>query len=583
MRIFMFSVFIFFGVFGSHSTDARGGEIITVGSDSACDHKSITAAISNAPTAGLIEVRVAKNVVLTSLQVIDDRDVIIRGGFDNCADTTASGRTVLNGSDFSGPIFVANSHEIEGSTVSLQLEDLEITGGRSNTDGGVIGLVGAWRLFLKNVRMYDNESNFNGGAIAIENSSNLDVHDPAIFIDNNSVLTNNTADNGGAIACDGGGSIEAKNMQISLNNANANGGGVYLTNDCLFLLQNSGALQGVFLNEAQGFGGGIFATNNSLILLFSQASSEAVGSAAVYSNTAANGGGIGLTSGAQLIARNALINDNTASSTGGAIRSTGGHILIERTLPGAHCHQEIRCSQISGNQANGISAGFSGGGAIATFGGTLEVKGTYLENNHAFYGSAIRARFIDLGPSLERNVKLIGNVVAKNKGAPQVVYLDETSADIAFSTFVDNEDMDRVIEMAYPTTSASGNAVIVSGSVFDHPGTTLPSAELTTAGSPPTGDCNRNERDSSGDLAGQSRSTVALPSFEDPSIGDYRLQEDSALLDRCDNSLLGLESNVSANGFLRPVDHPFVDVFGPYDLGGIEWVDSDIIFKNGFD
>jgi len=522
--------------------------------------------------------------VLTSLQVLDDRDMIIRGGFDTCADTTASGRTVMDGSAFSGPIFVANSHEIDGgSRVSLQLDDLEITGGNSNTDGGVIRLLGAWSLYLNNVWMYDNESNGNGGAIAIENSTNLDVSDPSVFIDNNSVLTGNTADNGGAIACDGGGNIEAKNMQISLNNANVNGGGVYLTNECLFLLENSGAFQGVLLNEAEEFGGGVFATNSSLVLLFSQEASEATGSAAVYSNTAANGGGIGLTNDALLYARNALINDNTATSTGGGIRSTGGRILIERTLPGAQCHQEVRCSQISGNQANGTSASFAGGGAIATFGGTLEVTGTYIENNSASYGSAIRARFIGLGPGLEREMQLIGNVVAGNFDAPQVIYLDETSADIAFSTFIDNEDMDRVIEMVYPTTSSDGNAVTVSGSIFEHEGTTLPSAELTTVGQLPTGDCNRNEVDSTGDLIGQSRSTTIVGNFVDRNGGDYRLLPNSLLSDWCDSSFLGLDSNHSANGFARPIDNIIGNLFGTYDLGGLEVHELDLIFKDGFD
>ena len=177
---------------------------------------------------------------------------------------------------------------------------------------------------------------------------------------------------------------------------------------------------------------------------------------------------------------------------------------------------------------------------------------------------------------------MVGNVVAGNRNAPQVIYFDESSGEIAFTTFVDNEDLDRVIEMAYPTTSADGNEVLVSGSIFDHIGSDIPSAELTTAGQFPAGDCNRNEPNSMGDLVAQPRSVGSLVAYEDRDNGDYRLEGASALVDFCDGSFMGLGSNVSANGLPRPVDNSIVDAFGTYDLGGLERYDSDLIFKDNF-
>jgi len=174
-------------------------------------------------------------------------------------------------------------------------------------------------------------------------------------------------------------------------------------------------------------------------------------------------------------------------------------------------------------------------------------------------------------------------VFAGNHDASQVVYLDETSADIAFSTFVDNEDMVRVIEIAYPTTSLDPHEVNISGSIFDQAGDTVESAELTTAGVFPNGDCNRNEFNSTGDLMGKPRSTTATVDFENRSGGDYRLVDNTSLVDFCDGSFLGVGSNYSANGLPRPVDSTISNLFGTYDLGGLERYDSDLIFKDGFD
>lgn len=187
-------------------------------------------------------------------------------------------------------------------------------------------------------------------------------------------------------------------------------------------------------------------------------------------------------------------------------------------------------TQLTSNSATGD------GGAIATFGGTASLTGTNLEGNSTAFGSAIRARFMPFQPGVGPDVKLIGNVVAGNEGAPQVIYLDESSADIAFYTFTDNLDLSRVIELSYPTTSADDHQVTVSGSIFDHAGDTIAGAELTTSGPSVVADCNRHEPASTGELAGAPRSTVLLPQFENPGVGDYRLQEGTALVDWCEAS-----------------------------------------------
>jgi predicted outer membrane repeat protein len=554
---------------------------VTVGSDGACDYTSIMAASLNEPASDLLDIRVAKNVSLTSLQILDDRPTLIRGGYDTCSDTSPSDRTVLDGSGFSGPIFVAAEATSTTGLIDLFLLDLEITGGNSNTNGGVVGLTGSWYFRLVNVYMHDNVSNQDGGAIHIEPSANAAVQKPVLQIYGDSLINNNTADNGGAIACEGAGFISIWETQLALNEASQDGGAIYLNNGCDYNQYGGKILQGVLLNEAGGFGGGIYGGNGSLIEV--NGSTFGLGLAAVISNSAANGGGIAVSGGSDLYVANASISDNDASSTGGGIRSNSSHVVIERTVPGAQCFSETRCSTISNNTALGTDPSFSGGGAIATFGGTLEIRGTYIENNNAQFGSAIRARFMQLD-GLEHPITMVGNVIAENSGAPQVVYLDESSADIAFSTFVDNTGMSRVIEMAYPTTSSGPNEVRVSGSIFEHPGDTMPGVELTTSGQFVTADCNRYESSTTGDLPAGTRSTVNIPIFEDQAGGDYRLISGHSLLDWCDWSILGSESDVSANGYTRPVDDLSIgNLHGTYDLGALERYLPDVIFEDDFD
>ena len=148
-----------------------------------------------------------------------------------------------------------------------------------------------------------------------------------------------------------------------------------------------------------------------------------------------------------------------------AFDRTAGEVHIYRSRPGDLCHSEQRCSQLSSNTANGTDAGFAGGGGILAVGGSIRITGTYIEDNRANYGSAIRARFIPLD-GFDRNINIIGNVFATNENAPQVVYLDESDADMGFNTFVNNTGNDRIIEIAYPDTPLDAHEVRIFGSIF---------------------------------------------------------------------------------------------------------------------
>lgn len=564
-------------LFVSFVGHAGGTAIVTVGADALCDYENITAASFQEPASDLLEIRVPKNYSLPGLELLANRNTSIIGGYDTCTDTTVSEKTVLTGND-SSAIFVAGVSESLTERTVLNMVNLEISGGNSADNGGVLNLIGSWNLTLNNTTLRFNNSDQDGGAIAIGPAENSNVLLPRVFVSGNSILSNNTATNGGAIACNGGGFVSVWESQLAFNESVGFGGAVYMNNGCNFYQYGGRLFQGVIFNDAGQSGGGIAALDDSLIFIDSNRYN--IGAALISSNSAPNGGGIFVSGESRLEAIDAIINNNTATFTGGGIRSTEGHINIRRLSPGAQCHNEIRCSMISNNSVSSSDPSFVGGGAIATFGGSLEIKGTYIENNSASSGSAIKARLMPF--EFDSNFTMVGNVVAGNRNAPQVIYFDDASGEIAFTTFVDNEDMDRVIEMAYPTTSLDGNEVRVSGSIFVHSDDTLPSAELTTAGQLPVGDCNRNEPNSTGDLVAQPRSLGTVVSFEDQPGGDYRIVDNTAFIDYCNGSFLGLGSNVSANGLPRPVDNSRPNSNGTYELGGLERYKLDLIFKDNF-
>jgi hypothetical protein len=566
------------------AAEAGDGVTVTVGGDGACDYASITAAVFNAPAANVLVIELAKNVSIGSTQLVNTRNTLITGGFDDCSDTTASGTSILDGSGFNGSILLGTNSGT--STIDLFLENVEITGGNTNTNGGGISLQGPWRLVMAGANINDNVANGNGGGIYMSDPNAMRQRGftptprSSLEIYENSLVSSNTAQDGGGIACVGDVGIEVFDSQIGTNEATSDGGGVFLTDGCQFELNDSGPFQGVLLNEAAGFGGGIFAEQGSQVRL---RGGDSDGSpAVVVSNSASNGGGIALRTSAVLDARDSVITSNSASSTGGGIRSDDSEIHIYRSQPGGQCHSADRCSVLSDNSAGGTDPGFAGGGGILAFGGSLRITGTYMEDNQANFGSAIRARFIPLN-GLSRDITILGSVFAGNSGAAQVIYLDESDADIGFSTFVDNLNNDRVIEIAYPDTPGGPHETRIFGSIFDQAGNTVASAELTTAGQFPAADCNRNEANSTGDLAGGSRSTSALPAFVDRNAGGFGLLPTSAMIDYCDWSTLGSLSNHSANGLNRPNDVPAVNLHGAWDLGGIEYYPVGAIFSDRFE
>lgn len=125
--------------------------LYTVGADGACSHGSLQSAVTSASTneATVTTIHVARNQAYTSLALtVEDRNVILAGGFDDCSDFTPSGTTTLSGTGGTAAptLFVDANFERD-----VTLRDLSITNAEFVVRGGGIRAINAVNLRLENV------------------------------------------------------------------------------------------------------------------------------------------------------------------------------------------------------------------------------------------------------------------------------------------------------------------------------------------------------------------------------------------------------------------------------------------------
>jgi hypothetical protein len=570
---------------------------VTVGSDAACGFSSITLAAQFALTSAQLNIRVARNVVITSPQLIPARNMAIYGGYDTCSDSTPSGRTILNGSGFTGSVLRATGSYAGSSIYTLRLVALEITGGLGSPSapGGAVTIDGPFWVLVEDSNIHDNVAPDRGGGIWVLGQAGAasSFERTGLFIYGNSSVSNNQAGSGGGIACAGRVFMTVDNSLIAGNDATASlsyGGGIYSEGCYAWLGDHStSTAQGVIANRVLsagglGYGGGIGAVQGSTVYIVGGRRQPSN----VVLNSADRGGGIFLANSA-LIARNATINNNTAEVEGGGVYAVNSDTRILRTLRGANCHDALRCSQLSGNRANGTSYSDAGGGLRARNGTTL-IAGTFIELNHtsSSHGVAVAVETASgTGGGVNRDgLQIFGSVIAGNdangtavESESSIIWLSASSALLGFNTFARNVGVPHIVY----TPSYGGSAMYpigIVGSIFDS-GSGL-AADPGSRGTVPSGDCNRLNESSSAFAVGSLRSTTVQPQFVDAANRDFTLAGTSPMVDWCDASdgsvLLG------ADGGPRPYDDPaWSALYGDYDLGGLERHPEDLIFRDDFE
>lgn len=580
MRIFMIIALLL--PVGAHALVYR------VGSDGACDFAHVAdaafVAALNGPTTDTL--LVSKNLGNESASIIVQGNLEIVGGYADCTATTRSGRSVIHNA--------AGGHEpvlytLDAMTYSsLLLQDVELSGGDPLDDrGGGVNVSGGYYVEIDNSRIVSNSSGGNGGGVRIDGTGNA-----VMFLgDGTQIESNTAANNGGGLFCTGGATVQTYgSVSIVGNQAGNLGGGVDLSVDCRFRMHAGGRID-------SGIAG-----NGGSLSVHSGADAELTGDghapATISGSQATPGGGGGLfVDGVGSVAHlsDSVVDANLAATLGGGIYvRNGGRVIMERTLAGARCRDEMRCSRLYRNESE------TNGSALAVTGNaTALLSGTYVEDNRSPYYGAPGAVIFANGnarPASGYALRLESNVIAGNNvdspySASYGVWLQASDAAILHNTFAQN--MSGTGAAGVPTIrvdSIGSRAVAVHGNLFRKNSTPYSATIISVAGSNPAlvdnGICNIVWYD---DFLAEHSVSVQIIDTLSMDFGTYWPAlpgTGGAAVDACAalSGSLALTAP-DAHGFPRPYDVPvIINAAGAYDVGAVEWREHpDLIQRNGFE
>ncbi|MBT3224071.1 MAG: hypothetical protein HN348_33805, partial [Proteobacteria bacterium] len=223
-----------------------------------------------------------------------------------------------------------------GAGAEVTVEDSSFSNNSNDNSGGVIHCAAGSKLNVSATDFNDNEADIEGGAISVENGSVLTLSNNyfnqngapaggAIYLEASSIelngdrFENNTASEGGAIFADGLHALSFLGVygdaEFSSNEATNRGGAIFGSNSAMDL--SGGEFSENTALIGTGSGGAIAAYNTNVITNYVEFSL----------NEAANGGAIHLDGGYSYIAYGEL-NENTASTAGGAVFLTTGSLTF---------------------------------------------------------------------------------------------------------------------------------------------------------------------------------------------------------------------------------------------------------------
>jgi predicted outer membrane repeat protein len=385
-------------------------------SDPACTHDSLQGALLSAFfNAGPDEIRLARNIgyVDERVQLINwstAEALTIAGGYDNCADTTASSRTPVDGTadhpviemtGTNGGLLTLRRIAVEGSgrrgilvTGNNQVT-LSASFVRSNADGGVRVSGDAKLVVDVDSRIWNNTTGGGGGGIFCEGTARVDLS--------------------GAVGGIG-----------TPNHAAVVGGGIYAAGDCETVLFDGSA---VAYNQSRD-GAGIAAVGDSLVLALGAAQGVVI-----EQNVATDrGGGVFGSESSEVHLFNTRVRNNQAAHAGGGLFATGDFAQLSMLRRSGACNPSgpatNRCSTLEGNA---LSDGREGAAAMVDAGASLYLYQTQIEGNSAALdsNSALEAQAIGSYLSLE-SVGFLGNTVGI------LVRLDNAAALVEFVSATGN-------------------------------------------------------------------------------------------------------------------------------------------------
>jgi hypothetical protein len=295
------------------------------------------------------------------------------------------------------------------------------------------------------------------------------------------------------------------------------------------------------------------------------------------------GGAVFLQGGSVMIAERIRLEGSLADDRGGAIAVQDAGSALAFGNASGHACSGGNCQGIFGTRGvSGANTDLIGGAVYAQGGAFVSLWQTQLYDNWAANGSAVHASG---GSTLvELDSTLVAYNILYGAGNGTSTIEATTSADLTLRhvTMAQNFRVSAqfpFLERAVSSIRANGNGsqVIVRNSILWNDGDLL---LRLLAGAGVSGRCT----------LGHEASTVFFAVDADPRYvsttaanPDFRLQEDSAAVDRC--AVLDDAGARDLFGVVRPVDQPGVaNGTGAYDAGAIEMpLFGDVIFADGFE
>lgn len=532
---------------------AAGAEEIYVGaSEALCGATSIHQALElAAATPADDEVRLTRTLVYTGvgIQILDwdsddTGDLVLSGGWDDCLDSFAEGRTKLTGA---GAGYVVGAMGTSGApqALAVTLRDLELTGALT-----AVGSIGETRLLLEGSRIHGNE---RGGVAA--GGGRLEI-DAATVIEDN---VNDTL--GGGLSCAQAGSRLVVAGAVRGNAAENLGGGIVALDGCVVELRAGATIEG---NTAQR-GGGIAVGDGAWL----EGGGAGLLAVRIAHNAATElGGGIYAVGPApRSLLGNVQIESNTAGFGAGVYVSSDVILQLERFNFEA-CADPDRCTTLSRNRTT-VGGGLGSAGLVGD-GAELRMMQGFIEENGGDGESSELLAAVGTGAIVLEGVQIRGNdteSIFHAVGGGSVLAGFVTAAANRYW----DEDLESFVDSAGATASNASSIAIYTSILTDH-GPFAP-----TLGSTIVGDCLMVETEEGIDA--EVTMVAADPRFRNAAAGDLHLRPDSPAIDSCDAKVyapLDLDFDLDPRGFDSPT-RP--NVLGPFDRGADE---SPLLFASGF-
>lgn len=486
--------------------------------------------------------------------------LVLAGGFTDCDDASASGRTALTGQTGDSLIAVTTSSQ-PASVVTLRA--LELSGAEFR---GVVVGDGA-EVALQNVWIHDNA----GGVLV--SSGGVLSGDAATEIADNELDFD-----GGGIACSGAGSAVTFAGKLRRNIAGDGGGNLYVGAGCTVellggtVIEGNGEFPGGGFDDAS-YGGGIFVENgilvasgNASLVVIRQHDVSVVG----------KGGGIFATGASAVVSLvNTAIQDNSARISGAAIHAeNGAFVTMDRTSP---CPFIFSCSDLRSNRL----WGGMDGEAVSVDDAFVRLERTVVVAN------GVQTTISEVNPrnifSVENGgvLELDGVLVFGNFAARIAEVRTSGALTAQYVTAVGNSyEIDAVIYDPWVAVADAGDVAFYSSILDDTKGFHASGGGTTTA------DCLLVDSATGLDPG---TFVIGVPQFINEGGGDLRQLAGSPGVDFCDQAQVPWPGSADVELQARGVDEstnpngsPGIPG-GKFDVGFDEVVSSSYIFADGFE